>query len=378
MPQGRNAGLPPDVKAPENKDSRNAFQEALKPQQTNGNGDHKPKVEAKSVKSQQPQTEKPVTEQKPQVDQAVQKKEQTEQQRAWGALKDKAKKYDTELPEVQKKYADLEKTYKEAQEQVERFKQEQETNRELLKEMQMFKFATELEDSPQYRAAVSEPFKLAEKECDTIAEQFQLDSEALWDAVTEPDKIKRARELNTLLAEHPESSIIREVLGDVVAAVQSAGKKHLELQGQSEQVRNQLAAKKQQAMTQAQQKQQQEFHRASQEATTLFREALPDLFSENAPQEVRDIVAQMEAAKPSDQPLDRMVDSRSTYAVQALNKLLQARNKELAALKRSVEELSGSRPGGLGKPAGQHVQQTQDVDSSTAFRSALSAMGVRR
>lgn len=306
-----------------------------------------PKPEAPKVDAAKPEAkpgEKPAT---------TAPKEGQKPEHNFAALKTKAEAWDKgEIPPAAKaKFEALERQAQEAvskvqqaEERLKTFQSEYDGEKGRYTENQTWRMAYDLQSSPEYQQQVAAPFSRIMGNVQAIAQEFGVDANTLWGAVNEPNAIKRSRAIHALTKEHEEGQVINGLVNEEVKNLGAVAEKNAEMESKSEELRNQISAKRATETQQQTQQQKAEEEKSRAETMDILKSKLADVFASQDP-EIQSMLSAAESAKFDDSPMGRAMAARLPDVVFAQNKLITSLKSELDSSKRTIEELSGARPG---------------------------------
>lgn len=296
-----------------------------------------------------------------------------DQQRNFAALKDKATKWE----EWEKKgKLDLEKELNElrtlkdmtAKERAEREAEKKQYLDELT-EHRTWRSAIDLENTDEWKNHVVKPLETLMQSTDKLADKFQIDGNKLWDIINEADPIDREEQLDTLLEGHERRHIVENLARNYANKADAIRTDALGRREHSKGLVNQIQARK----AQTEQAQKSEYGKAREENWNFLKEQAPEIFDAEDP-EVQEFVKNASEADFHDTPMERALASRLPHlfsaAVGTLRKEREVHAAEIQKLNETIEEISGTRPGGLGRP--QELPNTsRKLNANDAFDAAV-------
>lgn len=255
------------------------------------------------------------------------------QKAKWEELRSKATELDKLKPELE--------TLRKQIEELQTKPQIPEETAQELEELRKFRFAQEVESSPEWKEAVVKPWSGIQSDFKNIAEFYGVDFEQLIAAADDVNPLKRGKAIREFL-----SSSEQEVTPEVLDIAMDAAKRLHEvyqtqhtLRQQSQDLMQSLEAKRSMETEKQKAEREAKFSRSRDEIFTAISSKMPDIFKD--PQ----FVDAVKKASVSDEPQEQAYQAIAAVALPEVAKQLAAARAEIAKLNKTIAARSGAQPG---------------------------------
>ncbi len=270
-----------------------------------------------------------------QVDQQNQQQPEpvSPQKAKWEELRSKATELDKLKPELD--------TLRKQLEELQTKPQVPEETAQELEELRLFRFAQEVESSPEWKEAVVAPWTGIRQEFENISEFYGVEFDGLLAAADDPNPLKRGKAIRDFLA-----SSEQEVTADVLATAMDASKRLHEvyqrqhsLRQQSQELMQLLEAKRSMETEKQKAERETRFSRSRDEIFTAISSKMPDIFKD------AQFADAVKKAQASDEPQEQAYQAIAAVALPEVAKQLAAARAEIAKLNKTIAARSGAQPG---------------------------------
>jgi DNA repair exonuclease SbcCD ATPase subunit len=283
------------------------------------------------------------------------------QKAKWEELRTKASELDKLKPEVEQLRQKLQEL--ETKPQV-----PEDLTREL-DELRQFRFATEVETTPEWQEGVSQPWNEVIGQFKEIAEYYGVDVEELVAKADDTNSLKRGAAIREYLA-----SSDKDVSPEVLAIATDAAKrlhgvyaKMQELKDQSAELYQSIEAKRTLETEKQKAEREQAYSTSRNSIYETLAKKMPDVFKNP------DLAKAVKEAAPSEDPLEQAYQAVSATVLPEVAKQLRDAKAEIARLEKIISGRSNAAPG-LGTPP---PQADPNKPQEMTLDEALRASGLR-
>lgn len=276
----------------------------------------------------------------------------------WDELRTKAEELDKLKPELE--------TLRKQLEEASTTPQLPEDVAQELEELRQLRFATEVENTPEWREGVSAPWEEAVFKFKEIADFYEVDVETLLEKADDKNSLKRGAAIREFL-QSSDKDVTPEVLAiatDAASRLHQVYAKMAELKGKSDELYQSIEAKR--SLETEQQKAQREsaYAKSRESVVATLSQRLPDVFK-NA-----DLAADVKQAAVSDDPTEQAYQAVSALLLPEVASQLKVARTEIARLERIIAGKTAAAPG-LGAPSQQpDFNKPQEMSLLDAMRAS--------